>query len=107
MVDPPAAEPRAALFLLAQEVCDALPGGGGAREPLAAQHLEDVCGDVSAGLVDHLTEVAERDVAAKLAHVVGVEGPPTAVLALHPDRPLDAAFDRLFHVVGLRMPDSP
>ena len=40
-----------------------------------------------------------------LPHVVGVERPPAAVLALHADGPFGAAADRLVNALGLRVAD--
>src|SRR5439155_4828984 len=83
VVHAPTAEPRAIGLLLADQPVDApkrrtMPG-----ETFAGEHLENVGGHVGAWRIDHLAEVAERQLATELARVVGVEGAPSAAGALH------------------------
>ena len=61
--------------------------------PSDGEHLDHVGGDVGAGGIDHLAEVAERQPPAELAGVVDVERRPAAVAALHAERPRDPPID--------------
>ena len=94
VVDAPASEPRAVGLLLAQQP---LARGARARivgEALLGEHLDHVGRHVGARRVDHLAEVAERQLAAERARVVDVERGEAAVLALHAEDPVDRAADR-------------
>src|SRR5207249_10235173 len=83
VVDAPAAEPRAFLLLLGVQVAQpASHRRMAALEAEGAEHLDHVPGDVRAGRVDHLTEVAEAQQRRQPRGVVLVKGGPTAVAAL-------------------------
>src|SRR5262245_37371574 len=56
-------------------------------------------GHILTGRVDHVSEVAERQLVQPVAGVVDIEGAPAPVRRLHPDEPIEAALN------GLR-PDS-
>ena len=58
------------------------------------QRLDHVGGDVLGGRVDHLAEVAHRQLGHDAPVVVDVERAPAAVAALHRQQPVDAAPDR-------------
>ena len=96
VVDAPAPPPGAVGALLApagRRRRGARPGGA-AGTPQCDQRLDDVGGDVLGGGVDHLAEVADRQLGHDAPVVVDVEGAPAAVAALHREQPVDAAPDR-------------
>src|SRR5207247_4299199 len=82
VVDAPAAPPGAVPVLLADEIlepaCDRL-----AVARIRRERFERVRGDVLARRVDHVAEVAERELVEPVARVVGVESAPPAVRRLH------------------------
>ena len=94
VVDAPAAPPRAVGALGAPEVGDAASHRRiGARHAALDEGLDDVGRHVLGGRVDHLAEVAQRELGHDPPVVVDVEGAPAAVRALHREQPVDAPAD--------------
>ena len=85
VVHAPAAKPGAVGFLLAHQPVQPAPGRRMCRQVFTSEHLENVGSHVCAGRVDHLAEIAERQLRAQRPGVVGVESAPAAIFALHPD----------------------
>ena len=72
----------------------------------AYQRFHNVGRDVSAGRVEHLTEVREWNLSHRPADIVLIERGPAAVAALHPQHPLSTASNCLFPLMGVFGPDA-
>src|SRR5262245_23249114 len=94
VVRAPAPEPGAVRLLRPEQPVPRAACLGIAGATVEREHLEHVGGDVRARRIDHLAEVAERELAAETAGVVGVEGGEAAVPALHAERPAQRAPQR-------------
>ena len=69
-----------------------------------AQRLNDVRRHVLRGVVDHLTEVAERYLVGQPLRVIFIEGAPTAVLGLHRQQPAPSPRQRPLPALFVRQP---
>src|ERR1700722_5565134 len=67
----------------------------------ASETLEDACGDVGGGGIDHGVVIGERNIAEEAAIIVAVECAPAAVAILHAQEPLNAAASCGFHALGI------
>ena len=94
VVDAPAAPPRAARLLRALDEIERalhLPHLGVVAE--VAHQLEVTAGQIGGRLIEHRLHVGEGDLVEELAQVVGVEGAPAAVPALHAEGPVEPALE--------------
>ena len=92
VVHAPAAVPAAVGELRAAQIVDAARHRRAARGRLAElrQHRQAARGDVLGRRIEQRAVIGERDVVEIIIFVVGVEGAPAAVLALHAHDPFAA-----------------
>src|SRR6516164_6080418 len=96
VVHAPATKPASVLLLLAQDVVDSALQLRACSDGLAQlrKHRDTASADINSGRIEKRAMVRERNVVEIQMRVVGVEGGPSAVLALQAGNPLVPAADR-------------
>ena len=92
VIDPPAPEPgTVAILFPAQKLIGPLQGRIVATITQAAQHFNDMGGNIGAGRIQHFPEIGKGQFRQIFAVVILVKGGPTAVFALQGQQPSHAA----------------